>query len=93
MQIIKQYIKDRKENRVGVVLALKEDNNIYIGWSRANTRAGDKFNKEFGDRIAINRAKTGSNKKVPHDFVPVIKDIAQRAERYFKGCKLVQYEN
>lgn len=92
MNIIKQYIKDRKQNRVGVVLAFKEDNDVYIGWSRANINAGDRFNKDFGDMIAKNRAKTGSNKQIPHDFKPVIENIARRAKSYFKGCNII-YEN
>ena len=90
--IIKRYIRDRKNNLVGVVLAAKEEDKYYVGWSRTKTSAGDKFSKEFGTQVAIGRAKNGSGQttKVPHGIAPVIAEIKDRAARYFKNCSLVE---
>jgi len=79
-----QYVRDRKGNPRGVVIADSLDNNIRLGWSYANFRAGDKFNKKRGIEIASGRLETGTNQTVPNDVIPILENMAGRAKKYFK---------
>ena len=62
--IIYQRTRDRKNNPNGVVIAMKLKNGkgVKFGWSKANFKAGDKFNLQEGLRLATQRAIKGSTK-------------------------------
>jgi len=78
-------VRDRKGNPRGYVVASKLNNGkVGLGWSYANFKAGDRFNKHLGKLIAENRAITGTDKFVPRDVMPVIERMANRAVKYFK---------
>lgn len=49
-----KYVKNRKGQRIGVVLAIGKDK---IGWSKCNFSMGDKFDREKGRDIALGRAE------------------------------------
>jgi hypothetical protein len=51
----KQYMRDQKRNKVGVMVAIKTENFIRFGFSKCNT-SKDKFDKQIGTDIAIGRA-------------------------------------
>ena len=73
----------RKGQLRGVVVAIGRDK---IGWSQANEKAGDTFNKERGIAIARTRALKGSPEKakVPYDVQKTVNYMISRAKRYFK---------
>ena len=84
MEII-EYVKDRKNRKVGVLLGSLIDEKISIGWSQAHI-ALDKFNSEKGKKIARGRLQGwGYNVTVPHIIHKRMKKFVNRCQRYFKG--------
>lgn len=81
-----QFVRDRKGNPRGVVVAAVVDNEVRYGWSYTNTKLGDRFNKQRGLAIAHGRIDNGWGNKtvVPHDVVRSLNHISKRADRYFK---------
>lgn len=83
-EILIQYVKDKKNQRRGVVVARAQDDQIVTGWSYANFKAGDKFDKEVGINIAVGRIiKPSPKKTVPHDVAKVERALRRRAINYF----------
>jgi hypothetical protein len=86
--MIKEYIRDDKYNPRGVVVAVKENNQVYYGYSLCNPR--DKYDKETAMKIAINRAlcEKGFNlPKVPATrqlIFDKFRSVEARALNYFK---------
>jgi hypothetical protein len=67
----------------GVVVAIKHEGDIYIGWSRSSPR--DKFNKKVGLRLAIERAsKNVRIDEVHEDMRDWVTRMADRAARYYQ---------
>lgn len=56
-----QYIRDKKNNPKGVMVAFTEGEQIYIGWSLCSKY--DKYDKHKGFDIAVGRAYKNVNKK------------------------------
>jgi hypothetical protein len=82
------YVRDRKNNPVGIVLALRHEDNTYsLGWSYVK-KAHDKFNKELGLSIAMGRAVCAHpcKSQVPHKVKELLPQMEDRAKRYFKNC-------
>jgi hypothetical protein len=65
--------------KVGVVVAVDSEK---VGWAKCCRR--DKFDKEFGLRIAIGRAKKGTNKEVPYALTGIYNEMIERSKLYFK---------
>ena len=90
--IIFQYVRNRRREKVGVVVALKRNyNKVGFGYSLCATNRGDKFNPELALNIALGRAEA-----FPHfaDEIPCSVDadmqiIYNRATRYFKDAEIV----
>lgn len=81
-----QFVRDRKGHPRGLVVATVIDNEIRLGWSCANTKAGDKFNKILGYKIAFGRAEIGQGLCVntPPAVQKVMNRVAERAVKYYK---------
>ena len=75
-----QYVYNKKNQRVGVVVAVGKDR---IGWSRCNL-GKERFDRVRGIDIACGRAVVGSAVPVPHDIRGTMAFMAERANRYFK---------
>ena len=83
---IVNIVRDRKGNPRGYVVATKlENGKVGLGWSYVNVKAGDRFDKYLGQKIAMNRAYTGTDKFVPRDVMKVIERVTSRAVKYFKA--------
>lgn len=83
---IVNIVRDRKGNPRGYVVATKlENGKVGLGWSYVNVKAGDRFDKYLGQKIATNRAFTGTDKFVPRDVMKVIERMSTRAVKYFKA--------
>jgi hypothetical protein len=92
MNLIYEYIHDKKNNRVGVVCAVPcsyEPQVVRLGWSRCNVSMGDKFSKELGLMIAINRAVKGTWNRVPDSVQDKYNKVGVRAKKYFKDKKVI----
>jgi len=84
-----RYIRDRKNRKVGVVVALDADR---VGWSMCHTTAGDKFDREKGLKIAIGRAEHRPvsiinvlSWDIPSSIRMELLSMLERAGRYFQG--------
>jgi len=81
-----QYVRDKKNQKVGLVLAVKLDDYFMgVGWSRCCKR--DRFNKDMAFRIARGRAAVGdfydTSKNAPRDVKKIVDKMVDRADRYF----------
>lgn len=87
--VIYQFVHNRRRQKVGVVLAKKNDNGLVgIGWSLCNPK--DSFNKDHAISIAEGRAeKWGGCDVIPHSIRNDVDVIFNRASRYFKNCDIV----
>lgn len=71
--------------RVGVLVAVPyKDDKVRIGWSLCNHSAGDKFNKQFGYNIAVNRAITGSKTPIAKSLIGQAEKFVKRVSSYYK---------
>jgi len=88
---ISSRIFNKKHQPIGIVIAVKQplklDQRIRVGWSLACKK--DRFNKELGLKIAVNRALTDKPGRVPNSIVRNVESMVTRAERYFKGQNVV----
>ena len=82
-----QFVRDRDGQPRGLVVATVIDDKIRLGWSYANTKAGDRFNKEKAYSIAFGRAENrwGNQVEMPHRVKKVYEKMTDRAVRYFKN--------
>lgn len=86
--LLKEYIRNEKKEPIGMVVALREGQDVYYGFSLLNTTQ-DRFNKAEGLKIAVARAKAEKYKlpEVPDRLAMVIdgySKLQERAVRYFK---------
>jgi hypothetical protein len=89
--VIFQYVRNRRRQKVGVVAALRRpDNTIGFGYSLCATNRGDKFDPTMALEIAVGRADNFPHFKdeVPHSVINDWQIIYDRAMRYFKGCEV-----
>lgn len=66
--------------RYGIMLAVWNKGKISIGWSRCSKK--DKFNKKFGEKIAMNRALSNKYSKIPCDIMKDIERFVWRVRDY-----------
>ena len=99
-KMIWQYVRDRKNRKVGVVIAYRTDEgNIMLGWSLCNKK--DKFDKTIALNKATQRAKHigvfqkignriwsyNMEDNVPRSITNTFINVSERAKRYYKDCK------
>ena len=87
-EILKKYIRNSKNQPVGVAIARREGETVHYGFSLCNTRL-DQWSKEKGTKIAIARshAPTYQLPKVRERESAVLdayEDLEHRALKYFK---------
>jgi hypothetical protein len=89
---IYQYVRNRRREKVGVVVALKRaDNTIGLGYSLCALNKGDTFNRETALNIALGRAENFPHFKcseIPQSVEAGWSEIYDRAVRYFKGDEI-----
>lgn len=86
--LLKEYIRDENNDPRGVVIVVREGDEVTYGFSLLNTTQ-DTFNKKEGLKIAVARAKANSYKlpDVPDRLAMIIDGYSRlqtRAVRYFK---------
>lgn len=74
--------------RIGVLVAVPNEDSVGIGWSLCNSKAGDKFDPMFGLNIAIARATTRSTSPIARSMVKKARKFVQRAVSYYKDKKV-----
>ena len=88
--IIFQYVRNRRRQKVGIVVAVKRnDNRVGFGYSLCAVNRGDKFNPELALNIALGRAENFPNFQgmIPYSVHNDWAEILNRSERYFKDVK------
>jgi hypothetical protein len=91
--ILKNYIRDQRNNPVGVVVVVKENENYRFGYSLCAPQ--DRFDKETGTKIAIYRAQA-KELGIDQALAPLVPDrrevvlngylnLEKRASKYFKN--------
>lgn len=83
--ILKQYVRDKKGNPRGLVLAVVEPgpNLVKLGWSFCNTKK-DKFDRKLAETIALGRTETGTGHSTP---LAVKKEFAYFQKRLLRFLK------
>lgn len=90
--VIFQYVRNRRRQKVGVVAAVKRsDNTVGLGFSLCATNRGDAFNPVTALEIAVGRAENFPYFKadVPHSVLYDWRIIYDRAVRYFKDSEVL----
>ena len=78
--ILVEFTRNQRTNqRNGVVVGTSRNK---IGWSLC--KKGDKFDPQFGLKIAFGRIEKESVAPIPHEIKSVYENMKSRAERYFK---------
>ena len=90
MQVtIHEYVRERRQV-VGVIIGTTVGNELRIGWSKTNLKAGDVFEKEEGIRIALARANgEEESPELPPQMKKQMRQFQIRALRYFKQALFV----
>lgn len=88
---IHQYItrKVNNQNRtIGVMVAEYDAirDAVVMGWSRVNVNAGDKFDRNFGMRLAVQRMQAQEMVPVPESIHSNMIQFSDRCSRYFKNA-------
>lgn len=89
--LIFQYVRNRKRQKVGIVAAVRrDDNTVGLGFSLCATNRGDKFNPVTALEIAVGRAENFPHFKaeVPQSAMEDWRIIYDRAVRYFKDSTI-----
>jgi len=91
-----QYVRNRRREKIGVVVATKrDDNTVGYGYSLCAVNRGDDFNPSTALNIALGRAQTWPffQGVVPSSVANDWEEIWDRSERYFKDAKFDTYDN
>lgn len=91
--VIKEYIRDEKNNPRGVCVAVRENDEIFYGFSLCNPE--DKYNKDLGYRIAMNRAQAPTYQLPAVEercqaVLNAFENLEERALKYFKDLQYSQ---
>ena len=79
-----QFVRNKKRQPVGVVVARKIDGYVRLGWSRCSRQ--DRFNKNLGLELARGRTLGWvGNYQIPHDVNKTLAVMKDRARKYFRS--------
>lgn len=90
MKSIHRYVHgkgSRRDQHVGILLAVRTNDNVVITGAKVNLTAGDHFSPEKAQRIAWNRQSTvneGRRNEVAASFKEDLVLFEDRCRRYFK---------
>jgi len=90
-QLIK-YIRNPKTREPrGVVVAFNENGKVHIGWSLCSKE--DKWDKDLGFKIAVNRAYFHAENellgyKVAQSAYPDFRKMVERSKKFFKEAAI-----
>ena len=73
--VLKQYIRNKKNDPRGVVVAVKSEGEVFYGYSLCNPC--DKYDKNRGMTIAVNRALSKDGYSLPQSSATV-KEIIEK---------------
>ena len=82
-----QYVRNSKGKPLGVLVAVKSEDEFRVGYSLCCSR--DRFKKETGLHIAFGRADVWSSipEEIPRDILRLLPDFVARCKKYYKTSK------
>lgn len=83
MKVIHKFVKDRHNQKVGVLVGVGANGQFSIGCSKVNRSAGDTFDKDRGMEIATKRAVMGLG-NIPSSCWEDYQFFHDRCSRYFR---------
>jgi hypothetical protein len=89
---IRERVPGKGRQKVGVIVGLVHKGVICTGFSKANLKEGDHFDKDLGIEIASDRARGGvlhGNPEIPIQLVVPMREMQMRCLRYFKQADLL----
>lgn len=100
--MLKQFVRDRQNRKVGVLLADKIDGQVRVGFSFARPHCwdhtvegyikyGDDFNQERGEDIAHGRMWVGSDATCPGKYRYDVIGFIERANKYFQDAQHARF--
>jgi hypothetical protein len=89
-----KYVRNKKGNPIGVLVAVKGDRGFRIGYSLC--RIGlDKFKKETGLKIAFGRADVWGlvPQEIPRDIAKNLPSFLERCKKYYKTTNVPAFQD
>lgn len=83
--MIKQYLKNKQNNKIGVLLAYAHEGKVRIGYAACSPI--DVYDKYLGEVIATGRAEKGIS-DLPNRYYSEAAVFIGRCQRYFKNEQL-----
>lgn len=82
--MIKQFIRGRKNKKIGVMIAFKRTSPSIISAGYSLCHKSDEYDNKCGVTLAVNRALGLSDFKMPNSIAKQLKEFNKRAKKYFK---------
>ena len=90
--MIKQFIRDPETHvKTGIMVALVDGNQLCVGFSVLHSKDEGKFDRDFGEEIAVSRAicyNTRYPGGVPFKVREMLPAFAARCKTYFKDMDM-----
>jgi hypothetical protein len=85
---MKQYIRNNKKQKIGMITATVKDDKVLVGYSKC--KKTDKFDREIGEIISDVRSKAeiSALSDIPYDIKKAIPHFVHSHERSFGNAKL-----
>jgi hypothetical protein len=89
-----KYVRNKKGNLVGVLVAVKSEDGFRVGYSLCRI-ALDRFKKETGLKIAFGRADVWAliPQEIPKDIARFLPSFLERCKKYYKTTNVPAFEN
>lgn len=90
--MLKQFIRNKNNQKIGVLVADSVDGEVLVGWSLARRASRpkrykllqDDFDAQRGLDVATGRMYIGSKKEIPNSIRDAYLLFVNRANRYFQ---------
>lgn len=90
--MLKQFIRNKNNQKIGVLVADSVDGQVLVGWSMARRagrsklykRSQDEFDVQRGMEVATGRMYMGSKTEIPNSIRDTYLSFVNRANRYFQ---------
>ena len=84
--MIIKYVRNSKRIPSGVVVVMRDGENIHVGWSLHRKDDETPFTKDRALQIAVGRAQTGTKELMPFTVRRILRssEFNTRCQKYFK---------
>ena len=82
---ITQYIRDKKNQKKGLFMAVKKGKSVKISWSLTHSQM-DKFDRDHAHALTAGRIMLNKAPVVPRSIKSELNQFKQRTKTYFTNC-------